>query len=140
MFTKNRDKHGARAEGPAGSVSMIAMGTTLTGDIESDGDMRIDGNIIGHVYCKARVVLGETGIIQGDLHATNADIFGTVNGNVIAKDMLCLKSKSSINGNIQTGKLQIDPSSVFNGQCKMTSEQATQAAGNKKPAYEMQEN
>lgn len=141
MFTKNRDKHGARSEkSAAGSVSMIAMGTTVNGDIESEADMRIDGNIIGHVYCKARVVLGESGIVQGDLHALNADVFGTVNGNVTTKDMLCLKSKSTINGNINTGRLQIEPNAVFNGQCKMTSDQAPQLVAEKQPAYEMQEN
>lgn len=137
MFTKN--KSNGQYDHPGGAVTMIAKGTTVNGDIESESDMRIDGNIIGHVYCKARVVLGESGIVQGDLHATNADVFGTVNGNVAAKDMLCLKSKSTINGNIQTARLQIEPNAVFNGQCKMTGTGSiTQAE--KKPVLEMQEN
>jgi hypothetical protein len=136
MFTKNK---GNAQDYPAGSVTMIALGTTVNGDIESDADMRIDGNIIGHVYCKARVVLGESGIVQGDLKAANADIFGTVNGNVIAKDMLCLKSKSTINGNIETARLQIEPNAVFNGQCKMTNTTAT-SIPDKKAAMHMQEN
>jgi cytoskeletal protein CcmA (bactofilin family) len=136
MFTKNK---GTGHDYPAGSVTMIAMGTTVNGDIESEADMRIDGNIIGHVYCKARVVLGETGIVQGDLQAANADIFGTVNGNVIAKDTLCLKSKSTINGNIETARLQIEPNAVFNGQCKMTNTTPT-ALPEKKPALQIQEN
>jgi cytoskeletal protein CcmA (bactofilin family) len=136
MFNKNKQNG---QDYPNGAVTMIAQGTTVNGDIESDADMRIDGNIIGHVYCKARVVLGESGIVQGDLHAANADVFGTVNGNVNAKDTLCLKSKSTINGNIQTAKLQIEPNAVFNGQCKMTGSAVT-TAPEKKPAFEMQEN
>lgn len=136
MFTKNK---GNTHDYPAASVTMIAMGTTVNGDIESEADMRIDGNIIGHVYCKARVVLGESGIIQGDLHAANADVFGTVNGNVMAKDTLCLKSKSTINGNIETARLQIEPNAVFNGQCKMTNTTAA-ALTDKKAALQMQEN
>ncbi|OSZ82497.1 hypothetical protein CAP35_04295 [Chitinophagaceae bacterium IBVUCB1] len=136
MFNKNKQNG---QDYPNSAVTMIAQGTTVNGDIESDADMRIDGNIIGHVYCKARVVLGESGIVQGDLHAANADVFGTVNGNVNAKDTLCLKSKSTINGNIQTAKLQIEPNAVFNGQCKMTGSAVT-ATPEKKPAFEMQEN
>lgn len=136
MFIKNK---GNTHDYPAASVTMIAMGTTVNGDIESEADMRIDGNIIGHVYCKARVVLGESGIIQGDLHAANADVFGTVNGNVMAKDTLCLKSKSTINGNIETARLQIEPNAVFNGQCKMTNTAAA-ALPDKKAALQMQEN
>lgn len=105
----------------SGSVSTIAAGTTVNGDIESDSDMRIDGNIIGNVYCKSKIVLGESGIVQGDVHAQNADVFGTVNGNVISKDLLCLKPKCTVNGDINTNRLQIEPNATFNGQCKMTS-------------------
>lgn len=126
MFSKkNKDQNNtAKTVRAAGAVSTIATGTTVNGDMESESDMRIDGNIIGNVYCKAKVVLGESGIVQGDLHAMNADLFGTVNGNVIAKDLLCLKSKSTVNGNVNTKRLQIEPNATFNGQCKMTTDQA----------------
>jgi cytoskeletal protein CcmA (bactofilin family) len=83
--------------------------------------MRIDGNIIGNVTCKAKIVLGESAIIQGDVHVANADIFGTVNGNVTVEDLLSLKSKCTINGNLSTARLQIEPNAVFNGKCSMTS-------------------
>lgn len=110
---------------PAGAVSTIATGTTINGDIESEADMRIDGNIIGNVYCKAKIVLGESGIVQGNMHATNADVFGTVNGDVITKDLLCLKSKCTVNGDVNTKRLQIEPQATFNGQCKMTASEQT---------------
>ncbi|MCB0696627.1 MAG: polymer-forming cytoskeletal protein [Chitinophagaceae bacterium] len=127
MFVKKREEktNTPKQVRQAGAVSTIASGTTVNGDMESDSDMRIDGNIIGNVYCKAKIVLGESGIIQGDLHATNADVFGTVNGNVIAKDLLCLKAKSTVNGNVNTKRLQIEPNATFNGQCKMTSDQVS---------------
>lgn len=124
----------------AGAVSTIAMGTTINGDMESDSDMRIDGNIIGNVYCKAKIVLGESGIIQGNLKAVNADLFGTVNGNVNAGDLLCLKSKSTVNGDINAKRLQIEPNATFNGQCKMTDEVAAKAMSDKKVQLEVQEN
>lgn len=136
---KNNTPKSARQ---TGTVSTIATGTTINGDIESDDNMRIDGNIIGNVYCKAKIVLGESGIIQGDLHASNADVLGTVNGNVITKDLVCLKSRSTVNGNINTKRLQIEPDATFNGQCKMTSEQTPQAKPikNKKVQLEVHDN
>lgn len=142
MFKKDADRSNGKAIHATGSVTTIAVGTTLNGDLESDSDMRIDGNIIGNVFCKAKVVLGESGIIQGDLHATNADVFGTVNGNVTAKDLACLKAKSTVNGNISTKRLQIEPNSVFNGQCKMTSEQQqpSRTVSDKKLELEVHEN
>src|SRR5690606_11315551 len=109
MFSKNSKDNNKHTVHGAGMVTTIAAGTTFNGDIEADSDMRIDGNVIGNIFCKSKVVLGDMGIIQGDLQATNADIFGTVNGNVSAKDLLCLKAKGTINGNLTTGRLQIEP-------------------------------
>lgn len=143
MFIKkdNEKNEAAKANRTMGAVSTIASGTTINGDMESDSDMRIDGNIIGNVYCKAKIVLGESGIIQGDLHAANADLFGTVNGNVITKDLLCLKSKSTVNGNVNTKRLQIEPNATFNGQCKMTTDQAqSKTLSNKKVELEVHDN
>ncbi len=120
MFVKKDAEKNNVSKGNT-SVSTIAAGTTINGDMESDSNLRIDGNIIGNVYCKAKIVLGESGIIQGDIHAENADVFGTVNGNVLAKDLTCLKAKCTVNGDINTTRLQIEPNATFNGQCKMTS-------------------
>jgi cytoskeletal protein CcmA (bactofilin family) len=117
MF-KNKEKSKSSSFA-AESISIISAGMKVNGDIESEHDMRIDGNIKGHVYCKAKVVLGPSGEIEGDLHAVNADIFGTVNGNVATKELLCLKSKCFINGNISVGRLDIEPEAEFNGQCTM---------------------
>ena len=120
MFVK-KNANSRSANIAAGSVTTIAQGTTLNGDVECDTDMRIDGNIIGNVICKGKVVLGSSAIVQGDLTTANADVFGTVNGDVKTEDLTCLKSASTVNGNINTGRLQIEANAVFNGQCKMTS-------------------
>lgn len=120
MFVKkNANSRGAGIA--AGTVTTIALGTTLNGDVECDSDMRIDGNIIGNVMCKGKVVLGPSAIVQGDMTTANADVFGTVNGNLKTDDLTCLKAASTVNGNINTGRLQIEANAVFNGQCKMTS-------------------
>ncbi|MCB0700627.1 MAG: polymer-forming cytoskeletal protein [Chitinophagales bacterium] len=123
FIKKDGDKNNTPSK-VSGTVTTIAAGTTINGDMESDTNLRIDGNIIGNVYCKAKIVLGESGIIQGDVQSANADVFGTINGNVVANDLVCLKAKSVVNGNINTKRLQIEPNATFNGQCKMTSEGA----------------
>ncbi|MBL7719357.1 MAG: polymer-forming cytoskeletal protein [Flavipsychrobacter sp.] len=103
-----------------GRHSVISAGTTLQGDLSSDTDIRIDGHITGHIHCRAKVVLGASAIIDGDLEAANADIMGTVNGNVTTSELLCLKSGCIINGDISVGRLDIEANSVFNGKCTMT--------------------
>jgi cytoskeletal protein CcmA (bactofilin family) len=126
MFTRNKSKsEGKFGFFPADSISTVAGSMRMTGDIEAEHDMRIDGKIYGNVYCNAKVVLGPSGIVEGDLHAQNADIFGSVNGNIVVKDMLCLKSKCNISGNLTIGKLDIEPEAEFNGTCTMVHENTT---------------
>src|ERR1700761_2978305 len=108
----------------ADSVSIVAEGMKINGDIEAEHDMRIDGTISGHVFCKAKVVLGKNGCIEGDLHAANADVLGKVTGSIIVKDLLCLKSQSVVNGDLVVGRLDIEPEAEFNGKCSMTHEGA----------------
>ena len=119
MFAKKKDK-GAHATSVAEKVSIIAAGMQIHGDIESEGDIRIDGKVHGNIFCKARVVVISSGTVQGDIEAVNVDIHGTVNGNITALDLLSLKSKSNITGNLTTDKLQIEPNATFNGLCTMS--------------------
>lgn len=142
MFSKKdtEKNNAAKSVRNVGAVSSIAAGTTVNGDMESESDMRIDGNIIGTVYCKGKIVLGESGIIQGDINAASADLFGTVNGNVTVSDLLCLKSKCTVNGNVATKRLQIEPNATFNGQCKMTDQASAKVMSDKKVVLEVVEN
>jgi cytoskeletal protein CcmA (bactofilin family) len=112
-------KEKARVSFAADSVSIVSAGMKVHGDIDTEHDMRIDGAIKGNVYCKAKVVLGASGSIEGELHAVNADVMGTVMGNLSVKELLCLKSKCTINGNITVGHLNIEPDAEFNGTCTM---------------------
>jgi cytoskeletal protein CcmA (bactofilin family) len=100
------------------STSLIGAGTTMKGDITSNGDLRIDGTLVGNIHCSAKVVIGANGVVQGDINGQQADIMGKVTGTIKVKDLLQLKGGSLLNGNIQATKLQIEPN--FNGECHMT--------------------
>lgn len=100
-------------------TSFIAAGTVLTGNIESSGDIRIDGILKGNLICKAKVVLGAEGVIEGDVHAGQADLMGTVEGKVCANDLLYLRGNAAVTGDIHAVKLLIEPTANFNGQCRM---------------------
>jgi cytoskeletal protein CcmA (bactofilin family) len=106
-----------------GGASLIAAGTTLKGDITSNGDIRIDGTLQGNMQCSAKVIIGANGVVEGDISGQQADIMGKVNGTIKVKELLQLKGGSVVSGNLHAGKLQIEPSANFNGQCHMTSSQ-----------------
>lgn len=117
------------------STSLIGAGTSMKGDITSNGDLRIDGSLIGNINCTAKVVIGANGVVEGDIHGQQADIMGKVTGTIKVKDLLQLKGGSMVNGNLQAAKLQIEPTANFNGECHMAPQPAAAASG--KPAPEI---
>jgi cytoskeletal protein CcmA (bactofilin family) len=118
MFnTKN--KTDMQQEKSNGGTTLIGAGTTLKGDVSSNSDLRIDGTIIGNIHSSAKVVVGANGSVEGDISGNQADIIGKVKGNIKVKDLLQLRGDSSVTGNLQAGKLQVEPSATFNGQCHM---------------------
>lgn len=126
MFSKSQKE--AKAVVHADKVSIIAQGMQINGDIESQGDVRIDGTVHGNIFCKSKVVIIATGKVVGDIQAANADLYGAVKGNVTATQLLSLKSGCIIEGNLTTGKLQIEPNAAFNGHCTMSIETKSASA------------
>ncbi|MBL7923942.1 MAG: polymer-forming cytoskeletal protein [Bacteroidia bacterium] len=102
-----------------GAINIIGAGTVIEGEIKSNGDVRIDGTIRGSVTSKARVVIGNTGQVEGDVVCQNADISGAVKGKTTVAEMLFLKSQARINGDILTGKLVVEVGASFTGNCSM---------------------
>jgi cytoskeletal protein CcmA (bactofilin family) len=117
MFSKNSKTDQDKVI-PSGN-SLIGTGTTIIGDIVSSGDVRIDGVLKGNIRGSARVLIGQDGQVEGDIEGLNADVMGKVQGKIVVKELLNLRATAVIKGDIRAGKLQIEPTVVFNGQCQM---------------------
>ncbi len=107
------------AEELSSSSNTIGKGTYLEGNIETYGNIRIEGKIKGDVKSKSKVALGNLSHIEGNVIAQNADIEGEVRGRLDISEVLVLKATAVIHGDISTGKLIVEPGAVFNGTCKM---------------------
>ena len=105
--------------GGGNGTTLISAGTTIKGDISSNADLRIDGTIIGNINSNAKVVIGSSGVVEGDIHGSLADIVGKTSGTIKVKELLQLRGECVVNGNIYAGKLQVEPTATFNGQCHM---------------------
>ena len=112
-------KSRSSCETPVGSTTIIGAGAVISGNIESVGDIRIDGILKGNLACRSKILLGPEAVIEGDIIANQADILGKVLGKVKVNDLLHLHGKAVVQGNIQTGKLQIESTASFNGECHM---------------------
>ena len=108
-------------EKPTGlnGTTLISAGTTVKGDISSNSDLRIDGTITGNINSTSKIIVGATGVVEGDITGNQADVVGKVSGNIRTKDLLQLRGDCVINGNLFAGKLQVEPTAKFNGQCHM---------------------
>ena len=117
MLTSKEQKR--VADEISSSSNTIGKGTFLEGNIETYGNIRVEGKVVGNVKSKSKVALGNSSHVQGNIIAQNADIEGEVRGRLEVSELLVLKATAVINGDIVTGKLVVEPGAVFNGTCKM---------------------
>ena len=113
------------------SINLIAKGTQINGDMNSEGDIRIDGDLTGNIKCSGRLVVGATGKVNGDVSCKNCEIAGSMRGNLTIHEVLNLKASSNVKGDIYTGKLSIEPGSVFSGSCIMSEQTVNEEGGAK---------
>lgn len=102
------------------SVNLIAKNTVIKGDIECKGDFRLEGTLEGKLVCEGKVVIGETGVIKGELICRNADIAGKLQADVTVSDLLHLRTTCHLTGNIATHHLSVDVGAYFSGNCIMS--------------------
>ena len=122
---KNTDMVKNNQDADNNSINIIGAGTEISGDISSNGDVRIDGKLKGNVTLNGKLVIGPTGHIIGEIKCKNSDVSGKIEGKIIVSELLSLKSTSKINGEIITNKLSIEPGSIFSGSCNMDGNAST---------------
>jgi cytoskeletal protein CcmA (bactofilin family) len=105
------------------TVNTIGKGTSIKGDVKSNGDFRIDGELKGSIRSDGKIVIGATGSVEGEINCQNADISGSVKANITVKELLSLKSSCDVNGEIITNKLAIEPGARFSGTCSMDNQE-----------------
>ncbi|WP_406685349.1 polymer-forming cytoskeletal protein [Seonamhaeicola sp. MEBiC1930] len=116
MFSEN--KKNKMVENTS-SQNIIAQGTKIVGDLNSEGDIRIDGAVEGNIKTSGKVVVGKTGFVKGTLQGTDAYFEGKISGKLALSGTLTLKSSAHIEGEVIVGKLSVEPGATFNVTCVM---------------------
>lgn len=120
--SKNKPMAKNTMENDSNAINIIGVGTEITGDINTNGDIRIDGFLSGNIITEGKLVVGETGKIKGEVDCKNSEVLGMIEGKIKVKELLTLKSSARIYGDIITKKLSIEPGSLFTGNCNMNDE------------------
>ena len=105
-----------------GLINTITVGTSIKGDIQANGDFRMDGTLEGNITLTGKLVIGEQGHILGNVVCQNANVIGTIDGNLSVKEFLTLSATSRVKGDIVATKLAIEPGAYFTGTCHMLDE------------------
>ncbi len=113
---------------PATSINILVKECLVSGEINTPSDIRIDGTLNGNLHCAARVVLGASAVVNGNIFCNSALIEGKVSGNVESKQSLDIRGTAIIEGDIQSSKLIMEEGAKFNGHCKMIPSDETRKA------------
>jgi cytoskeletal protein CcmA (bactofilin family) len=113
MFHKNTEK----------LESFIGGKTLFKGDIDSKGTLRVDGSVEGNISADWLIV-GETAHITGNISARGIVIGGKIDGNIRAKEIVEIKNKGHINGEIISRKLVVAEGGIFEGHSTMPREES----------------
>lgn len=104
-----------------GKTNRIVEGTTIVGDIISQADFRLDGELNGNFSSKGKIVIGPAGIVKGNIICKNADIEGLFEGKIQVTEILNIKAKAIIRGEVICSKLSVEPGAEFSASCVMKS-------------------
>lgn len=140
--TKETNKGATTTAGPSHSFNSLVQGTVVEGDIQSKSDIRIDGRIKGSLKCEAKVILGPTGSIEGEVTCKSAMVEGRFQGTLVVEDLLTIKETADVNGQIRYGKLVVQPGAVLVGDLRMSGgpNPASRPSANISSASENREN
>ena len=102
-----------------GKTNRIVEGTIIKGNILSHADFRLDGDLVGNFQSEGKIVIGPAGSVKGNIVCKNADIEGKFEGKIQVTEILNIKAKASIHGEVLCGKLSVEPGAEFSATCVM---------------------
>ncbi|MFZ4474051.1 MAG: bactofilin family protein [Saprospiraceae bacterium] len=103
----------------AGTINALVKGTVIEGNVRCESDLRVDGTIKGKLVCQAKVIIGPTGLIEGEIRCQNAVIEGKFSGILHVSELLNVRETAEVDGEITTNKLLVQSGAKFNVSCKM---------------------
>lgn len=107
--------------------SIVGQGTRLTGHLDLTGMLRIDGRFKGVVRAGGQVLIGRTGRTECTVHAGSVVVAGEVRGDIVASDLVELRSTANMVGTIRTPRLIVEDGGRFCGRCHAGGERAETA-------------
>lgn len=117
--TKEPARVQTRSVSAAVGLSIVGAGMTVRGDLETEGVVKVEGVVDGHVRARTQVLVAREGVVHGDIETTEAIVGGAVNGAIHATDRVEVQAGASVDGDITTRHIVVAEGGRLNGQIRM---------------------
>jgi len=121
-------------DGGEGVISIVGPQMEITGDVFTDGSVRIEGTVTGNVRAEKAVVVGKDGAVDGDIQTQDAIVTGRIQGSLTAASRLEIKATARIDGDILARRVQLDDGAMVNGNVQMSDDVAMEPRSAGEPA------
>ncbi len=99
--------------------AFLGKDTEFEGKLSFNGAVRIDGCLKGEIFTEGTLIVGESAVLESNIHVSHILVSGEIRGNIIASDRIEINAPGKVFGNIQAPTVVIDEGVVFEGNCKM---------------------
>src|SRR2546426_11405325 len=117
------------------SKNTLGSDVEITGNIKFSGELTFDGKLDGEINSEGTLNVGENATVNGNIHVNSVVVHGKVNGNIIAKDKVDLKSKSELFGDIRAAKLVIEEGVTLVGKTEVNPNKVGPTAAKPAPRF-----
>ncbi len=125
MFsTSEREAPRPATEGRDARISILAPGTTVAGELRTDGVVRIEGKVEGSLHAGGQVLVAKGGVVQGDIRTREAIIAGEVRGGIFAEQRVELQASCKVDGDVTTPQIVIQEGGKLDGRIRMAKPEA----------------
>lgn len=113
----------------ANSLSVLAPGTTIQGNVTLEGELQLEGTIEGSLDTKGRVVIGARGLVDGDVQADEVVVAGKVKGSVTARNAVRFKKECHVTADVRSPAIEVEEGAVIDGRVDMSGSGSSSSAG-----------
>ncbi len=105
----------------------LDQGTSVTGELQFAGTLRVDGEFHGSITTKDKLIVGERAQVHADIKAGEVEVYGTISGSVESNRRVEIHPTGSVKGDIRTPELVIEAGGILDGNSRMTGDSKAEA-------------
>lgn len=127
-------QEGERTRDLSEVVSVVGSGMKVVGDCVTDGTLKVEGRVEGTIRAAKAVVVGEGGVVSGDIQTQDAVVAGTVEGSITAESRVELQSTCRIDGDIRSRRVKLEEGGRVDGRLEMGKKAGSERSGSPQPS------